>query len=276
LVGAHVPDQDVAKRIAERKSVLDAAAESARVVRAHLSASDQLRLDEYLESVRDIERRMPPLQPGCQLIPPPNLLPDADLTRGDGYSRSSATYSKGAHADMMNDLIVLAFQCDATRVISYMLEDEYCEFTYDEVPRRKFTATTSMPDQGVCGNYSGAQHGSQDEYATVNWWHVGKVASLCTKLAAIQDIDGKTLLDNTILFLGSSMHGSNHACAELPALLIGNGAGALKTDHHIDVVKRPMRDFYFTLMNDVFGMGVADFGVNRTGAPIARIDAMLA
>lgn len=275
LVGASSPSPDVAKRIAERKSVLDATVESARVVRARLSASDQQRLDQYLQAVRDVEKRMPAIQPGCQLSPPTNLLPNAVLN-GDGYSSSSAVYQKGAHADMMNDLIVLAFQCDATRIISYMLEDEYCEFSYNEVPRRKFTATTSTPDQGVCGNYSGAQHGSQDEYATVNWWHVGKVASLCAKLAAVPDIDGKTLLDNTVLFIGSSMHGSNHACDQLPCLLIGNGGGTLKTDHHIDVVKRPMRDFYFTLMNYVFGMAVKDFGVNRTGAPIARIDEMLA
>ena len=89
----------------------------------------------------------------------------------------------------MNDLIVMAFQCDVTRVISYMMEDERSEFVYDHVPKRKFSATGSVPGTGNCGNYHGAQHAGDvnDDFSTISWWNAGKAAALCERLDAIED-----------------------------------------------------------------------------------------
>jgi hypothetical protein len=267
-------DEATRRRRAGMLSVLDAVKDSAAVVRPKLSLADKHRLDEYLDSVGELERRsvtVGPLPATCAISPLP---PFPKLGTGE-IRRTTADYDKGTHADLMNDLIVMAFQCNATRVISYMLEDENSEFVYDHVSRRKFTATSSTEDTGVCGEYSGAQHGSSDDFASITWWNVSKVAELCGKLASIVEADGRSILDNTVVFLGSCMHGSNHACSDLPSLLIGAGGGVLKQDMHVAFQKRPLRDLYYTLLNEVFGAGVADFGSSAAGEPIATLAEIL-
>ena len=200
----------------------------------------------------------------------------ADLSTGVEYRQTSATYNKGLHADLMLELITLAFQCDLTRVISYMLEDERREFVYDHVKRRTFSATGSVESEGVCGEYNAAQRGDPDGFASITQWNVAQVAKLCDYLGRSYDANGKPLLDNTVIFLGSCMHGTNQKCSDLPALLIGNGGGALKTDQHVALDNRPLRDLYATLMNGAFALGITDFGVNRTGAALRVIDELLA
>ena len=275
LVGAQpggVTEASVERR-ARELSVLDAVMESAGVVRPKLSAHDKLRMDEFLDSVRSVERRVadePTVGRTCGMPAEPIPSITAD------YRKNSASYDKGLHADVMNDLIAMAFECDSTRVISYMLEDERSEFVYDHVPQRTFTDTTSVPSTGVCYEYAGAQRGEIDVYATITWWNVGKVAQLCQKLASIDDGDGKSVLDNCAVFLGASMHGRDFRCADLPAVLIGGGGGALKTDQHVSLTNRPLRDLYVTLMNKVFAMNVTDFGVNRNGAALSPIVELLA
>ncbi len=271
LVG-DVDDPVVKQRIALKKSVLDAVRENASNTRTLLSSADQMRMDEFLESVRAVELKAGGVSDGmgglaCQGRAAPTLTGITPTS----YGKNTATYDKGAHADAMNDLIVMAFQCDLTRIVTYMLEDERSEFTYDHVPRRKFSATASTPDNGMCGNYHGSQHGSQDEFATISWWNVGKVAELATKLDAIEEANGASILDNTVIFLGGCMHGSNHSCDRLPTALIGGGGGKLQTDQHVVYGTKPLRDLHFTLLNDVFGLGVVDFGQAANGAPPGKL-----
>jgi hypothetical protein len=175
--------------------------------------------------------------------------------------QNTATYNKGDHADAMNDLIVLALQCDATRIITYMLEDERSEFTYDHVKMRTFSATSSTEGNGTCPEYhGGGQHGSQEAFGSITWWNSTKVAELCVKLDAIKEADGSSILDNTVVMYGGAMHGGNHSCNELPTALIGGAKLGLKQDQHVALGKRPLRDLHFTLMNEVYGMGLSDFG----------------
>ncbi len=271
----NMDDPAVKQRIALKKSVLDGVLENAANTRALLSSADQMRMDEFLEWVRAVELRATGVSTGmggmgalgCQVGQKPAV---SGITP-TSFSKNTATYNKGAHADAMNDLIVMAFRCDLTRIVSYMLEDERSEFTYDHVPRKKFSATTMTPDTGMCGNYHGSQHGSQDEFATISWWNVSKVAELATKLDAIKEADGASILDNTVIFLGGCMHGSDHSCDRLPTALIGGGGGRLKTDQHVVYAKKPLRDLHFTLMNDVFGLQVADFGAPAAGGPPGKL-----
>jgi hypothetical protein len=167
----------------------------------------------------------------------------------------------------------MALQCDATRVISYMLEDERSEYVYDHVPKRRFTAEGSEPGSGTCGNYHGAQHAGDvnDDFATISWWNAGKVAALCERLDAIPDGPDTTLLDNTVVLYASCMHGGNHQLNELPVALIGSGGRTLRTDQHIVFPDtpgdRPMRDLYVTLLDHAFGLNVGSFGVNTKDVP---------
>jgi hypothetical protein len=208
-----MPDVEAQKRIALNKSVLDAVLENATRTQSRLGAADRARLDEFLTSVRSVEKSATSLSSGmggiaCMAAAKPTMakvLPDM-------AKQNTATYNKGTHADVMTDLIVMAYQCDATRVITHMLEDERSEFTYSHVPRLTWTAAGSSPASGTCPEYhNGGQHGSQDDFATITYWNVGKVAELCAKLDALKEGD-KTVLDNSVIFFSSCMHGSNHAC----------------------------------------------------------------
>lgn len=261
-------------RLDARQSVLDAVQESAAVARARLSASDKQRLDAFLDSVRSIEKRLATdVVSGCAM--PPSK-PDFPAVDGASFSANTGGYDKSVHFDLMNELLALALQCDRTRIASYMLEDSRSDFVYDFVPQRTFGALTSAPSTGFCGDwYAVGPNGSQDDYASLVYWHIGKVAAFCQRLDGMIEENGRSVLDNSVVFLGASMHGADHAANRLPALVVGSGGGSLKTDQHLALTMRPLRDFYFTLMNGVYDIGATDFGVNLTGAPIAPINELL-
>jgi hypothetical protein len=266
------------KRLDRNQSVIDAVLENAARTRTRLGSSDQRRMDEFLESVRAVERRVTGVSAGmggraCNPVSAPTM---ASVKQSALAPRQTTeTYDKGLHADAMNDLVAMAFECDVTRIVSYMLEDERSEFTYDHVPVRAFTAEGSTPKSGTCPEYHMAQHQLGDVFPTITWWNVGKVAELCRKLDRIQDTPGVSVLDNTVVLFGGSMHGGNHLADELPLVLIGGGNLGLQNDQHVVLDKRPLRDLYFTLMNEVYGLGIGDFGRNLTGAPPSIITEIL-
>jgi hypothetical protein len=266
------------KRVALKRSVLDAVRENAQRTRARLGVSDQRRMDEFLESVRGVEKRVVGVSAGmggagCAL-PPRTDMPRVEQS-AVAPRQTTESYDKGRHADAMNDLIAMAFECDVTRVISYMLEDERSEFTYDHVQERAFTPDGSSAKGGACPEYHTAQHDGGDVFATITWWNVGKVADLCRKLDAIQEAPGLSVLDNAVVFLGACMHAGNHEADRLPVAILGGRNLGLENDQHIVLDKRPLRDLYFTLLNDVYGLGARDFGQNLTGAPPAAITELL-
>ncbi|HEY0713412.1 MAG TPA: DUF1552 domain-containing protein [Polyangia bacterium] len=268
------------KRVALNKSVLDAVKENATRTSLRLGNIDKAKLDQFLTFVREVEKSATALSTGmgglaCMTIPKPTMAP----VLPDKAKQNTATYNKAAHADIMNDLIVMAFQCDATRIITHMLEDERSEFVYSHVTKRNFTATGSTMGSGTCGEYhNNGQHGSQQDFAAITHWNVQKVAELCTKLEAIKE-GTKSVLDNTLIFFAGAMHGSNHACNQLPVALIGSLGGVLKTDQHIQYPRRWLRDLHQTVMTRGFGMsgpGVDDFGIARADNPYKPMDEILA
>lgn len=268
------PDAETQKRLARNRSILDAVLENASRTRAKLGSADKMRMDEFLSSVREVETRATGASMGmgglaCAAIQKPSMA----AVGPNAFRQNTATYDKGTHADVMNDLIVLALQCDATRIITHMLEDERSEFTYDHVKMREFTATGSTEANGTCPEYhGGGQHGSQSAFASITRWNASKVAELAAKLDRVQEANGTSVLDNTVIFFAGAMHGSNHACHQLPVALVGGGALGLRQDQHADLVKRPLRDLHYTLMQKVFDMqDVTQFGRNLTGAPLAVV-----
>jgi hypothetical protein len=277
--GTTMPDPQAMARIARNKSVIDAVLENATRTQGKLGTSDKMRLEEFLTSVREVEKRVTGVSTGlggvaCAAIAKPTMA----TVHPDAPKQNTATYKKEDHANAMNDLIVMALQCDATRIITHMLEDERSEFTYDHVKMRTFSANGSTEGGGTCPEYhGGGQHGSQDAFASIVRWNAGKVAELATKLDAIKEADGSSILDNTVIFFAGAMHGSNHSCNELPVALIGGGALGLKQDQHVALGKRPLRDLHYTMMNKVFDMSdVKDFGQNLTGAPVKVVSEIIA
>ena len=278
-----MPDPLAAQRRLAGKSVLDAVLENANRTHGRLGRADQMKLDQFLSSVRTLETKVTKdsttmMAASCTVGTRPTMTA-APL---EIPTNIAGGYNKGTHADLMNDLIVMAFQCNVTRVISYMLEDERSEFTYSHVPRRTFTATgsTPVPGNASCGQYHGAQHApNPDDFATIGWWNSTKVAALATRLDAIPDGEGVSILDNTVIMYAAAMHGSDHASNKLPVALIGGGGGTLRTDQHVKYAEtpgdRPMRDLYYTLFNKTFGLAETSFGSHTAGIPNAYMTEIL-
>jgi hypothetical protein len=274
-----MPDPEREKLRALNKSVLDAVLENANRTKTFLGTADKARMDQFLTSVSEVEKAAIAISGGmakagtsCNTVAAPTL------KAAYGMANAGGGYNKGAHMDVMNELIVMALTCDATRIISYMLEDERSEFVYDHVVKRAFSATGSTAATGNCGNYHGAQHGgdANNDFATINWWQSSKIADLATKMDAIKEGDG-TLLDNSVILYASGMHGGNHHADDLPVALIGGAGGVLKTDQNVQFSSEvPLRDVYFTLMNSYFELGVQSFGVSTKGVPNKLITQILA
>lgn len=267
------------RRKALRQSALDFVRESATDLSGKLGREDKPRLDQFLTSVRELEERTRALSDSiaeqtvsmCKVGARPPKAYAVNVT--DGYNR-------GEHADVMNDLIVMALQCDVTRVITHMLDDARSDFVYDHLTNRKFTADGSALGSGKVGGFHGLQHAgdSNDGYATINWWFSQKIAELGARLDAIPEGDG-TLLDHTAILYGGSMHGSDHDGRPLPMALLGGGKAGLRTDQLVDfsgiAAGRPLRDLYLTLLNGYFALNVESFGSSLAGAKNQMITEIL-
>jgi hypothetical protein len=277
--GGDMPDPEREKLRLLNKSILDAVQENASRTKTLLGKNDQQRMEQFLTSVRETEKAATVVSQGMQQAGTMcNTIDAPTLKASYGMANAGGGYNKGAHADVMNELIVMAMTCDATRIISYMLEDERSEFVYDHVPKRAFTANGSGTGTGNCGNYHGSQHGgdTNNDFATINWWQSSKVADLCTKMNAITEGEG-TLLDNSIVLYASCMHGGNHHADDLPVALIGGGGGVFKTDQHVLFQQElPLRDLYFTIMNQYFELNVPSFGVSTRGVANKLVSEILA
>jgi hypothetical protein len=272
-------DKLAGRRKALRLSALDFVRESATDLEKKLGREDKPRLEQFLTSLRSLEERTRMLADGmaaqtaaqgaamCKLgMRPPKAYA---VNVGDGYNR-------GTHADVMNDLIVMALSCDTTRVITHMLDDARSDFVYDHLTQRKFTDAGSSEGSGKVGGFHGLQHAgdSNDGYATINWWFSLKMNELAMKLDAIPDGDG-SLLDHTLILYGGAMHGSDHDARPLPMALIGGGKAGIRTDQLVDfggiAAGRPLRDLYLTILNGYFGLNVPSFGSSIVSGAQNRI-----
>ena len=281
LVGAGATTNDpAAKALAARKkalklSVLDFVLDSASTLEARLGREDKPRLEQYLTSVRELEQRVRGLETtvttgagACMPIARPTQVYAVNTING---------YSRATHASIMNQLIVMALQCDMTRVITYMLDDSRSEFVYDHLTMRKFTLQGSTLATGKVGGYHGLQPAgnSNDGFATINLWLGQTIADLCQKLSDIDEGDG-TLLDHTVVLYASEMHGGNHDAAKLPVVVLGGGKAGIRGDQHVSFASpRPLRDLYFTLLNSYFNLGVASFGESLHGVPNQLVSELL-
>lgn len=209
---ATAPSAERAQRDARRKSVLDFVREDSRDLVGRLGTNDVRKLDEYFAAIRDIELRIE----RAEKLPP---VKTPDIAAPTGIP---AAYDE--HIRLMCDLLVLAFQADVTRVVTFVLANEGSNKPYPfiEVPE---------------GHHDLSHHGNEEakkaKIRKINLFHTSQLAYLLTKLAATPEGSG-TLLDHAMLAYGSgNSDGNAHNHDNLPILLAGGGCGTLKTGRHV-------------------------------------------
>ncbi len=255
-------DPFAAARRDANKSVLDYVLAHGTAVRDRMGKSDRQQLDAYFNSVRELEKRVAAgsASLSCAIGERPKRVGLVDA------NAVPAGYDRNAHADVMVDLLAMALRCDLTRFASYMLEDSRSDFSYSFLTKRTFTATGSTAGTETLGGLHGiASLGDSDDgYATTNRWHVEKLSRLCQQLAAMPEGAG-TVLDNSVVWFGSEMHGANHRGMDLPVLYVGGGGGRLAVDRYVDFGKtartvEKLANVYLTFAQKVFDLSLTSFG----------------
>jgi hypothetical protein len=229
------------KRRNEDKSILDAVTGQATSLQRGLGVHDREKLDNYLEGVREIERRLSRAES--------QIDQNADLVIPQAPAGIPFEYAD--HVRTMFDLLALAYQADITRVFTFMMAREVSNITYTQV--------------GVTeGHHAVSHHQNRPEKlewcARVQAYHIGLFAEFLKKLDETPDGDG-SLLDNSMLLYGSNMSNSNaHDHYPLPAITVGGGRGKLKGGLHVMAEDHaPMTNLLVTLL------AKADVPVDKLG-----------
>jgi hypothetical protein len=212
-------------------SLLDRIMERTRALRRDLGPGDRAMLDGYLDTVREIERRV-------ELASSRDLsgieLPDAPVGELGAF---------GAQVDLLFDLIALAYQADLTRVASYIMVAEGTNRTYNHI--------------GVSDSFHPVSHHANDlgrieKLVKIQTWHMERFAEFLNKMDAVRDGDG-SLLDHAMFLYGSNMSNSDrHNGHPLPTILVGGGNGTLRGGQHIELPEpTPIANLHLTILDKV-------------------------
>jgi len=235
------------------KSVLDAVLGDARDFRRGISRRDQQKLDEYLNSVREVEKRIENAGQRGELQGWRPTLSKPNIPRPkDGYPQDIVE-----HMRLMSDILVLAFQTDTTRVCTLKLNNDH--------------GTLRFPHLGVDYMiHHLLSHNDTDDWLKVNQFFLEQMAYIARKMDAIQEGE-RTLLDNSMLMLCSSMITGHHDANQLPVVMLGGGGGRIKGGRNLDYLGKPDRQMcrlYLTMM-DKMGVHLDKFGDARE--PLSEI-----
>lgn len=231
-------------------SILDRMKDSAQALTRRISSSDKTKLDEYLTSVREVERRVDGMR----------KTKDAAEDKAKALNRPAFTMDRPAtglpedlreHARLMCDIIAIAFQTDKTRVASLIISRDLSAMYYPFLDVKQ-------------GHHSASHDNNSDGYERIARFHVSQFAYLAQKLDSMPEGDGTVLDHSCLMFLSNLWIGRKHDNTRLPLLLAGGLGGALQTGRTLNFVgqseeKRKMCSLYLSLM-DRFGIKLEQFG----------------
>ncbi len=218
-----------AKRLTYNKSILDFVMEDTQRLKGDLGKTDRRKLDEYLDAVREIERRIEIAEHDSTEFTP-------NIEKPAGVPVEFAD-----HVKLMFDLMTLAFQADLTRISTFMMCREGSTRTYREI--------------GVNDAHHPLTHHRNnaewiEKVAKINCFHLEQFAYFVDKLKSTRDGDG-TLLDRVMVVYGSGLaDGNEHTHNDLPVLVAGAGNGALRPGRHVRYPKEtPMNNLYVAMLD---------------------------
>lgn len=215
-------------RIAEDRSILDSLVGELKKLERNIGPGDRNKLNQYLEAIRDLERRIQ--KAGDQSA---KELPVIERPAGG----IPATFAE--HARIMFDLQVLAFQADLTRVVSFMMSREISPRPYPEI--------------GISDAHHALTHESKPEsvekVVKINTYHIQQLAYFLGKLQSAADGDG-SLLDHITVIYGSGIsNGFEHTHTDLPVLVAGGGTGEIHGGRHLRCPDTPLANLHLTILD---------------------------
>jgi Protein of unknown function (DUF1552) len=222
-----------------RRSILDFVTDDTRKLESNLGPTDRRKLDEYLSSIREVERQI-------QRAETDNKQIDPHMDKPYGVPADFAE-----HFRMMSNMIAIAFQADQTRIVTFLMTREGSSRPYREL---------GIPD----GHHPLTHHRNQPELMEkvrkINEYHVQQFASFIEKMKATKEGDGN-LLDNSMIVYGAGLaDGNAHLHEDLPTIIAGKGGNYIKTGRRIVARKEtPMCNLFLTMM-DRMGVHVENFG----------------
>ena len=243
-------------------SVLDAVLETADDLRRRISVADRRKLDEYLDSVRDVEARIEAAGKKGELQGWRPALEKPDIPRpADGIPQDIAE-----HMRLMCDILVLAFQTDTTRIVTLKLNNDHSALRFPNLPR------TDNPSQGIDYMiHHLLSHSDGADWLVVNRFFMEQMAHVARRLDAIQEGE-RTALDNSIVMMCSSMMaGAKHDNDQLPMVMLGRAGGTIETGRVLDYSGKPDRQMcrlYLSLMDK---MGVREKTFGDATAPLEEV-----
>jgi hypothetical protein len=242
LFGVGATPAERKERRSEDRSILDWLGTSINRFKKDLGAADQARLNDYLDDVREIERRIQKVE-AVNASGEARELPGAPLGVPDSFTE---------HVKLMFDLQALAFASDTTRVFAFKLGRDASNRVY--------------PESGYRGAFHSASHHQEKEdrildFAKINRYHVSLVPYFLEKLKSLPDADGGTLLDNTLVLYGSPMGDSNvHNHKRVPLFLAGRAGGALKGNVHVKAADGTPMANAMLMVAHALGLDLPSFG----------------
>ena len=251
LFGSGSPNQRqnaLRRRQQQQQSILDFVLEDARAVERELNGRDREKLDQYLTGVREVEQR---IERSERL---PLREPSADAPAG-----IPQTFQE--HIALMYDLLALAFQSDSTRVATLLLAAEQNNRVFTELGLAE-------------GHHKLSHHHNNlelmEQVRQIDFWYVAQFAKFLEKLELTQDLDGQSLLHNSMIVYGSGhSDGNRHLHLNLPTLLAGSGGGSLKPGRYVKNTPAPLSNLFLSLADRVGAVGL-----ERHGDSTGRLDAI--
>lgn len=237
---------ELARRRIYRKSVIDSVLADTTSLQGKLGTSDREKLEQYLTGVRELEMRID--AEGTEEVCPATEMPGSDL-------------AFPAQVRAMLDLMAIAAQCDLTRVVTFMMGNSISGQTF--------------PFAGVDGAHHQISHHQNNatnlaQLTKIDRWEVEQFVYLVDKLAQIDDGDGTSVLDNTIVYFANEVSdGNTHTNRDLPILLAGRGGGSINPGRHVRYDGDALSDLYIAMLQGL-GVDIQEFGDDGTG-PISGL-----
>lgn len=237
------------QKVLDRRLLLDTVLEDANSLRGKLGRDDQFKLDEYLDAVRDVEKRVSFFsQPDTR-----DWHPESNPELEHLAAPSGAPGDHQQHVRLMLDLIALAFWTDSTRISTFMYANDVSGKNFGEI----------IPGTAG-GHHEFSHHQNKPEkyepYSKITRWHNEQLAYLMDKLDSISEGEG-TLLDNCMILSGSAMSdGDQHKPSNIPVVLGGLGGGTIEGGRHIVSPEgTPLCNLYVSMLEKM-GTPVESFG----------------